>query len=174
MLKKHWPGLVVLLLVAAALASLFFLQGTLSIGGAAARDAYAAAKSDATAAAYREYYEKSYTAAEAQYHVSNAVLIQLGALREEAMLEVLRVTDEEYLVEDAAYRAKNIYSWLSVRGTGVFTVNMQAGEYLVDNAHHYVLVRVPAPEMTQFAIDHANTEQLFYADNTYKITVPIL
>lgn len=44
----------------------------------------------------------------------------------------------------------------------------------MDNEHHYVLVRIPEPELTQFDIENENAEQLFYADKTYKITVPIL
>ena len=166
-------GAIVLSLLGILLGGILWMSA-LSVGLAAAGDSYDAAKSSARNTAYRESYDKSYADAEADYHVRNDVVIQLGAIREESMLEVLRITDEEYIVEDPSYKAQSIYSWLSVRGTGIFTVNMQAGEYIVDNEHHYVLVRIPEPEMTQFDIDHANTEQLFYADKSIKITVPIL
>ncbi|EOS22531.1 hypothetical protein C804_05652 [Lachnospiraceae bacterium A4] len=51
-------------------------------------------------AAYQEAYVRYQSAAEEKYHVSNRVSIYIGNLQEEQKLEVLKVNDVEFIIEN--------------------------------------------------------------------------
>ena len=99
----------------------------------------------------------SYNIAEADNHVKNRGIISIENIQEKADLEVLAVSDVEYITnENSGDKDK---SWLEVPGTGVFTVNMAMSEFVIDDVRHYVLVRVPKPEIKTENID-IKTEEI--------------
>lgn len=59
------------------------------------------------------------SAAEEKYHVSNRVSIYIGNLQEEQKLEVLKVNDVEFIIENKEDNKENIISWLEVPGKGL-------------------------------------------------------
>lgn len=137
-------------------------------------DSFNAAKDEAAEEVYQFFYDKSYDAAEKAHHVSNRVSISIGDLKEQQKLEVLKVSDVEYETtapEEKGWLAalfqsvfkgenKKMVSWIEVPGYGIFTVNLQAGEFILDEERQYVLIRIPSPKMTEFAIDYKNVEVL--------------
>lgn len=127
-----------------------------------AKRAFAEQKEAAASEAYSGFYERSYNAAEAEYHVKNQAVITLGNIREISDLEVLDVSDVVYMIEDPNQQNGKTLSWLEVPGSGVFTVNLSAGEFVVDRDRHRVHVRIPAPELRtdNISIDYANVKLL--------------
>lgn len=153
--------------------NVFFVLDTLKTGTNAAIDSFVTAKDESAEAVYQAFYDASYTAAERVHHVSNNISITIGDLQEEQRLEVLKVSEVTYETTPEKNREavlKNIFgafdkeatSWLEVPGSGVFTVNLQASEFIIDEERQYVLIRVPSPELTQFSIDYANVEVLLF------------
>ncbi len=159
--KRKNGGLFYVVIAALVLisAGLFVLGSTR--GSAAVREAFQREKAAAEENTYQAFYDTSYNAAENDYHVKNQAVITLSGIRETAELEVLSVSDIVYITKDA----KNIFdtrSWLQVPGTGVFTLDLAAGEFLVDNERRSVYVRLPKPDLStdNITIDHTNVKVL--------------
>lgn len=154
----------------------YMIVDTVTVGAGRAMDSFSTAKDEVAEEVYQIFYKKSYDDAEKAYHVSNKVSIRLGNLSEEQKLEVLKVSDVTYETPDPKDQSwlenlmgsvigffdAGVISWLEVPGNGVFTVNLQAGEFIVDEERQYVLIRVPYPELTEFSIDYENVELLLF------------
>jgi len=163
--KAMIPMIVVLAVGCAALG-----MNTLAAGKSAAADAYETAKDQTADSVYQEFYQNSYDTAEAKHHVSNDITISIDSLKEESKLEVLKVNDVEYMIQDEEDETiwswitdiftGDITTWIEVPGNGVFTVNLQTGEFIIDNQRKYVLIRVPNPELSEFSIDYENVKLL--------------
>ena len=136
-------------------------------GSRAVKAAFETEKAAAEETVYHAYYEQGYQLAEAEYHVKNQAVISLGNIRETAELEVLSISDIAFMIEDPTAENKNIQSWLEVPGTGVFTVNLAAGEFLADDERMMVYARLPKPELLpmNISIDHANVKVLRFSSN---------
>lgn len=156
----------------------YLFLDTFTVGAGAAIDSFSTAKDKAAEEVYQSFYDKSYDAAEKAHHVSNNVSISIGDLMEEQKLEVLKVSDVIYetpgpkdrrWLEDLIANITDIFgseviSWLEIPGNGVFTVNLQAGEFIIDEERQYVLIRVPSPELTEISIDYENVELLLFEE----------
>lgn len=154
----------------------YWIMDTFVVGTRAAIDSFDAAKDNAAEDAYQFFYDMSYDAAEKSHHVSNNVSITIDDLREKQKLEVLKVSDvaydslepkdqgwlKELIANITDIFDADVVSWLEVPGNGVFTVNLQSGEFIIDEERQYVLIRVPNPELTEFAIDYENVELLLF------------
>lgn len=157
--KGRSPALAVFM--AAAVGAMGFVSvclfsRTISRGAEAAVSAFAAVRDEERERVYNDYYEKYREDAEKEYHVSNRAVITVDGVKETAELEVLNVNGVGYSVEDKKDN-KTAVSWVKVSGTGVFTVNLRASEFLVDNERRYVLVRVPEPELAHFTTDQVDS-----------------
>ena len=64
---------------------------------------------------------------------------------------MLTVSGSEFVIKNADSDNKTV-SWLEVQGTGVFTVDLSAGEFIVDPERQSVLVKVPKPVLTECAV----------------------
>ncbi len=151
------------------------------ISSRAAYAAYSEEKEAVSGQAYDMFYGTIYDAAEASHHVSNEITISIGSLQEESKLEVLRVSDIVYEVTEsgnpktwtsivlsslmARIMDDSVQSWMKVPGNGVFTVDLESAEFIIDNDDKYVLVRMMRPELSEFTIDYANVEQIYFEDN---------
>lgn len=111
--------------------------------------------------AYDGIYEAAFQFAEARNHVSNDVNISIGDTKEVSRLEVLAVSGSEYIIKNSDETSK-VTSWLEVQGTGIFTVDLAFGEFIVDSDRHYVLVKVPQPELTECTV--SGTGKQFWRD----------
>ncbi len=118
-------------------------------------------------AAYEAQWEKYYNRAEQSYHVSNQISVSIVDLEATGKLEVLDVSDVEYVVQDANSDNHNITSWLEVPGSGTYTVDLEAAEFVIDNMHNYVLARLPEPEISNISIDYKNVKKLFFKNDLF-------
>ena len=114
--------------------------------------------------AYNGIYQRAYDSAERRNHVSNYALLSIEDVREISRLEVLTVSDSEFVIKDEDENDKTT-SWLEVHGTGVFTVDLSAGEFLVDSQRKYVLVIIPEPVLTECKI--SDTGEQFWNKGTF-------
>lgn len=99
-----------------------------------------------------KFYQAAYDFEEARHHVSNYIVINLEDIRNTARLEVLKVSDTEFVIEHPD-EGHGIISWLEVQGVGVFTVDLMASEFITDFERQYVLVNIPNPVLTQCAVE---------------------
>ena len=148
-------------------AIIYLLTGTVDKGVAAMSNSYNEAYSYEKDLAYSEKYDSYKQSIEKRHHVSNNVSIEIGELRETQKLEVLKVSDVEFIIEEGNNNANKITSWLEVPGEGVFVVDMAAGEYIVDNERNYVHIRVPYPELTNVKIDYADVEKVMFKNDIF-------
>lgn len=133
--------------------------------------AYDAAKEKKSKEIYQSFYDMSFQTAEAEHHVENDIAISITSIQTVDKLEVLQVSDVEYVILDEEDNDQNITSWLEVPGNGVFTVDLTIAEYTVDAQRHYVHVRVPRPSLSEFSIDYGNIKQLFWNDDIFNGSV---
>ena len=102
---------------------------------------------------------------ERKYHVNNTTTIGIGNISENQKLEVLRVSDVEFIIVEGENNDNNITSWLEIPGDGVYTVDLKGAEYIVDEENSYVLVRVPNPELDHVSIDYENVKKLLFKND---------
>ena len=107
----------------------------------------------------------------ATQRASNEVSVAVENVREEAKLEVLKVGDVEYIIQDGDKSNHGITSWLEVPGEGVFAVDLQASEFVVDNKHHYVLARIPSPILSECRVLYQDVVQLEFKNDMFNDSI---
>ena len=100
--------------------------------------------------AYENFEKVGFDIGEKNNHVSNRVSINILAEKEVTNLEVLSAT----LVKCSVIKdEKNgIESWDEIKGEGIYIINLETAEYIVDEKHKTVCVRIPEPELTSVKI----------------------
>lgn len=141
------------------------ITNTIHKGSEYAQIAYENAKEKAIDEAYNRFYESAFASAERKYHVTNTVSIEVAALREESNLEVLKVSDVEYVIEPKGENENNIEVWMEFYGDGIYTVDMKSSEFIIDSNRQYVLVRVPRPVLSHCTITETN--ELFWQNGLF-------
>lgn len=126
----------------------------------AAAEAYGSVKDARVEKLRQEYREAGYVKGEKEYHTSNRVTIKIDNVQETAKLEVMLVSDVVYIINN-----EQNHVWTKATGTGVYTVNLAAGEYLIDSERQYVLVRVPKPKLT---VNLDKAELLFFRNEGFQ------
>ncbi len=172
-----WLKLIPILLACICLAlTVILFADALSVATAAAGEAFDQAENNTEQAIYQKFYDKAFDNAEKAHHVSNRAFISIDGLREMQKLEVLPVSEVSYQVEEQEEKEgiqgaisgitdffnKDNTSWLEVPGKGVFTVDLQAAEFIIDAQRQLVLIRIPGPELFNFTLDYENVEVLYF------------
>lgn len=170
--KKSPVNIVLLVLLLTVGAGCYLLFNSIFESLTAdALESYQAAKKvaydTANSETYKEQYELAYKDSEAENHVSNRGTIALDSIKEISRLEVLRVSDVEYVINDGNTNSDNITTWLEVPGEGTFTVNLEGAEFIVDSENLYVMVRVPKPELTNLRVDYKNVQVLLFKNDFF-------
>lgn len=137
----------------------FFVYQLLIDPLALAKDNYDVAKDKA----YNNIYEKSYNAAEKKWHVSNDIIIEVEGVRETASLQIMKVHYVTYIMHKK--EKDGVFSCLEVSGSGDFTVDLKASEFIVDNERQYVLARIPDPVLKNCKTD--KREMLIFNDGMF-------
>ena len=132
--------ILILIGISAALLTVFGTRNGIEF----VQDAFEREKDAMADEVYQMFYDTSYDAAEHDYHVKNRAVITLSGIREETELEVLSVSDTVYIIKNISGK----HLWLQIPGTGVFTVNLAAAEFLVDNERNSVYARLPRPDIS--------------------------
>ena len=166
-LSKTSKDKVILGIVVMGILSLIISFVAFRIGVSTLKSSYKTTFEKEKEAAYNTQYEKYFTQAEKEYHVSNRTKITVDDLKETANLEVLEVSDTEYIISENEDNGNGISSWLEVPGHGTYIVNLQAAEFIVDDEREYVLVRAPYPEITNISIDYSNVNKLLFKNNIF-------
>lgn len=164
--SKKTPALItlmVVLIILMAFGSIVLLKSGIGAAASALLNSYEAAYASEKDNAYHALYQSAYDRAEKNYHVSSTVVISIGDLEESQKLEVLKANDIEFITEDRDNNSGNVTAWLEVEGEGTFVVDLQAAEFIIDNDRHYVLVRIPNPELTNINI--IKTTRRLFADD---------
>lgn len=158
-------GLIVLVII-----SLIIVRTAFKSGANAFSDGYDAQKTKIHDSIYDYFKDK----AKQKYLVSNRATIKLGNIREESNLEVLKVIESAWIIQNDEQNKAGVTRWVKYVGEGIFTVDLTESEFLVNDNKHYVLIRIPEPAMTEFGILSENTEPLLYVhkkfldDGSYK------
>ncbi len=71
----------------------------------------------------------------------------------------------DYIVENEYEDSANITCWLEATGKGVYTVDLENAEYLVDKHRCTVTVRLPKPALTSFTV--YRTEPLIFKNDIF-------
>ena len=59
----------------------------------------------------------------------------------------MKASDVEYVTDNYGVTNDKTASWLKVKGTGEFKVNLKTAEFLIDNARNSVTVRISKPKL---------------------------
>ena len=161
-IQKNRTFLYIVLIIAFIAMSKFLLDSTVQVGTTAAMNSYLSTFESEKESTYQTLFQYYYDEAKNKYLVSNRVGISVGDMKETANLEVLKVSDVEYIIED---QKDGITSWLEVPGEGTYIVNLQAAEFVIDNDNSYVLVRAPHPELANITIDYENVNKLLFKND---------
>ncbi len=138
-----------------------------AVGAIVAEDAFRTAKTQKADEVYQAYYQQSYDEAFEMYRVRNDVQINITNVRETAKLEVLEISVTEYSIVEKEDNKHNITSWLEVPVSGIYTVDLLAGEYLVDQERRSVTIRLPRPMLEHVDIDDENVKSRLF-ENDWK------
>ncbi len=174
--KKKWTKIEiigVITIIVIVVGMVFAINNFITKGVEAAINSYQTTKTETITKTKQDWYEKMYVAEEEKYHVSNDVSISIGTFREEAKLEVLEAYDVQYIIWDEKQNEANVVSWLKVPGKGIFTVDLKASEFIIDNERNYVLARVPEPELTHLSIIYKEIEKLLFKNNIFNDSIAV-
>lgn len=160
-----WTIILTLVLCTIIVASICIVRYSIANGASVAVNTFQTSFQASESEAYTTLHDEAYQYAEAANHVSNRVTIKIDEIKNKAALEVLRISDVVYVIENGE-NTKGTVSWLKAYGTGVFTVDLKAAEFVVDNERHSVLIRVPNPELSA---DIDKLTPIRYSENTWKI-----
>ena len=159
--EKHWATILLIVLgISILVLTCVRVKAAVDKGSGMIRSKYEEAKEAFTEKVYQTYYDLAFKKAEEKYHVENDVAIDISSIRETAKLEVLKAKDVALVYQEGDRSNQGITAWLQVPGEGIYTVDLMAGEFIVDDVRHNVLVRLPEPELSEFRIDYGNIEKL--------------
>jgi predicted nucleic acid-binding Zn-ribbon protein len=147
--------------------------GAVKRGRKAAAAAFAPAKEQTASAIEEEFYNLGFEKAEEDNHVSNRATLSIQDMKEVVNLEVLQVSDVEYVTTDTDENGEGITAILKIPGTGTYTVNLKEAEYVVDSERSYVLVRIPNPELTEFAVNYSGVEKILFKNNIFNDSISV-
>lgn len=165
--NNYSTAILYIVAVVMVLLSAFLANRIIKDGAEALANGYEAAYNNERDDAYQKLYDKYFEIAKDKYLVTNVAQISIGDMKEVGKLEVLSVSDVEYVIDDKNDNDYNITSWLEVPGEGTFVVDMQEAEFITDSQRKYVLARVPYPELTNITIDYANVKQLLFDNDVF-------
>ncbi len=158
--KGHFTRVLVFIavIIIAVCGSVFLVAKGLSVGVASAEEAFSRTLVEVKEKTAQEYYDWAFGKGEEEYHTSNKVYITVGEIEGRSKLEVLKVSDVEFIIQNAGENDEEVTAWIAVPGDGVFTVDMTMSEFLIDNIRHIVVARIPQPRLTSCKVESENIE----------------
>lgn len=101
--------------------------------------------------------------------VDHNISINIKSLDVQTNLEVLSISNTEVIVdnEDNKKNSSGIKAWTQYSGTGVFTVNLDACEFIIDRVRKVVIVRTPNVEVSNFTLEYGKTKQLLFMNDLF-------
>lgn len=129
--------------------------------------AYSTAKDQTATEISEELYNLGFNQAETNYHVRNRATLSVSELKKVSKLQVLKISDIEYVTIQQDENDEGITAILEVPGTGTYTVDLDKAEYIVDTERSFVLVRLPNPELGEYNIDYSNVIKRLFNDSGF-------
>ncbi len=160
-----WTIVLLALCIGIVFGSLWFVFFSISKGVSLSVASFQESYNEARSNTYTKYHDLAYKISESENHVSNKVTISIREVKEKSNLDVLKVNDVVYIISEGEEKGSDTTSWLKVYGSGVFTVNLMAAEFIVDNERQHVLVRVPRPGLESNNISIDDFEKLYFKEN---------
>ena len=162
--KKITPYIFSAVIFVIALAVVLFavlkFQNAIKVGAAAGMETYLSEEERIQNEVYNSYYQSALERAEAQNHVQNRVTIQIENITQVQKLEVISVRTDEYVIRKGEDHPEDgITCWYKVSVSGVYTVNLDYANCVVNDELKYVCVNIPCPELTVFH-EPAKSEQI--------------
>ena len=173
--KPSKPGIfgIMALIILTGIGTIILRYHIISSGASAFKTSYEKTYNEEHENAYNASYEKAFARSEKKHHTANKVGITIGNMKETLNLEVLNVSDIEYITDDASDLGHGITSWLEVPGEGTYTVNLKSAEFIIDSQREYVLVRAPRPEITNISIDYKNVQKVLFENDLRNDSIAI-
>ena len=171
MAKANIP--LLLLLCCAVFFGVYTIVKALGIGTNSVSMAYETARDQALSEMSEKFHQMGYDKGETEYHVSNKATLSVETIKETAKLEVLQVSDIEFIAVDEDENNANITAVLEVPGTGIYTVDLEAAEFVVDKNRSYVLVRVQQPELSECKINYGGVNKLYFENDLFNDSISV-
>lgn len=141
--------------------------------GSVYKAAYEGAKEENRAAVSQQIGEKAYKDGEANNHVKNDATAVIEDIKSVSKLEVLRVGDIEYVKSDNEDNGEGITTIFKVPGTGVYAVDLNQSEIVVDAERDYIYIKVPKPQITEFKVNYSEVEMMCFKNNAFDDSVKV-
>ena len=162
-----WTIILAFVLLVIILCCVFTVQYSLTSGVSESINSFHDTFINTQADTYDTYHDIAFSIAESSHHIHNDVIINIIDVKKEPKLEALRVSDIVYICTDKGETASKTQSWIKVYGSGVFTVNLNAAEFVTDASRQHILIRVPKPILTSDNIKIDSYENLLFSENTW-------
>ncbi len=107
---------------------------------------------------YDKFKQQAFEYFEHENHVKNRGTITIGNIKEENLLEVLSVSDSWVKISDPNESNDNTTRWVEFNATGVYTVDMNVSEFIIDDYNNFVLVKLKTPQLNHVALDDSSIE----------------
>lgn len=168
---------VAVLVLFAALLVFLIIRGIGAIH-IAAQNSFDEAVAEQAEQIEQKFYDTSFEIAERAHHVRNRATISIEGVQEKQNLQVLRVSEVAYrfylenpegnlfLTMWDKVMGEYQYIW-EIRQDGIFSVNLQAAEFITDPVRQMVLVRLPMPELTSME-DRSPKEAVYEHEGVLK------
>ena len=137
------PICALIIVIAIALVAIL-IKGSITSAAKSVGKGYSKAVEDQYQIAYKKAYDKAYE----ENKLSQKVSISIGDIKEISRLEVLKVSEQSYTVQDNETKKQGISYWTKNTVFGIYTVDLTVAEFIVDTNSNYILVRIPEPVLT--------------------------
>ena len=101
---------------------------------------------------YQKYHSYGFENGEEDYRNSITAEIKIGNLNEISHLEVFTVTESQCVTENDEELSKGIHRWIEGKGKGIYVIDLNGAEFILDAENRYVLARVPRPVLKDVEI----------------------
>ncbi len=170
--NRHNKSVITCLIVLLCIAVLLVVLSVYKGSGAVSL-AYETAKDKAISEISDKFYNLGFEKGEQKYHVSNNATLSIEGIKTAAKLEVLEVSDVEFVAVDENDNEGDITAVLEVPGRGVYTVDLAEAEFVVDKERSYVLVRVPKPELGNCKINYGDVKKLTFKNDKFNDSIEV-
>ena len=160
--KKHGKKgviFIVVLIVFILTLSGWLWRGAIANGAKALSRNFEYMKNKSKAESHDKFYEEAKEKAIKDLQSTNDLFITISNIKETADLQVYSVIERVVITQTEEEEKKDkINYWVMYEGKGIFSVNMQISEFIIDQSNHYVLARIPRPELN---IEHVGEDKIY-------------
>ncbi len=142
-------GIVIVLFVFLIVYYNIIIKGSISLKNAY-DSAYKTSYNSTYSETYNKYRDEGFFEGEAKHHTKNEVNIIVDDIKKISELEVLKVSDFDYAVSNGTENEQKINAIFEVCVYGVYKINLNLSEFIVDNEHRTVIVRLPELQLDNF------------------------